>query len=42
MWVLQGVLYCLSLSALLLGLSAAHGDAEEFALLFTQPISRAA
>lgn len=42
LWVLQGVLYCLSLSALLLGLSAAHGDAEEFALLFTQPISRAA
>lgn len=42
MWVLQGVLYCLSLSSLLLGLSAAHGDADEFALLFTQPISRAA
>ena len=41
-WVLQGVLYCLSLSALLLGLSAAHGDADEFALLFTQPISRGA
>jgi hypothetical protein len=41
-WVLQAVLYCLSLSALLLGLSAAHGDAEEFPLLFTQPVSREA
>lgn len=41
-WVLQGVLYCLSLSALLLGLSAAHGDAEEFPLLFTQPMARGA
>lgn len=40
LWVLQGVLYCLSLSALLLGLSAAHGDVEESALLFTQPVSR--
>ena len=39
-WVLQSVLYCLSLSALLLGLSAAHGDAEEFPLLFTQPVDR--
>jgi ABC-type transport system involved in multi-copper enzyme maturation permease subunit len=34
------VLYCLSLSALLLGLSAAHGDVEESALLFTQPVGR--
>jgi len=41
-WVLQGVLYCLSLSALLLGLSAAHGDADEFPLLFTQPMARGA
>jgi hypothetical protein len=41
-WVLQGVLYCLSLSALLLGLSAAHGDADEFPMLFTQPIAREA
>jgi len=41
-WVLQGVLYCLSLSALLLGLSAAHGDADEFPLLFTQPIGHGA
>jgi Cu-processing system permease protein len=39
-WVLQSVLYCLSLSSLLLGLSAAHGDAEEFPLLFTQPVGR--
>jgi Cu-processing system permease protein len=38
LWVLQGVLYCLSLSALLLGLSAAHGDLEESAMLFTQPV----
>jgi hypothetical protein len=38
-WVLQAVLYCLSLSSLLLGLSAAHGDADEFPLLFTQPIA---
>ncbi len=41
-WVLQAVLYCLSLSSLLLGLSAAHGDADEFPVLFTQPVSRAA
>ena len=40
MWVLHAVLYCLSLSSLLLGLSAAQGDAEEFSLIFTQPISR--
>lgn len=40
LWVLQGVLYCLSLSAVLLGLSAAHGDIEESALLFTQPVRR--
>lgn len=41
-WVLQAVLYCLSLSALILGLSAAHGDADEFPLLLTQPVSRGA
>ncbi len=41
-WILPSVLYCLSLSALLLGLSAAHGDADEFPILFTQPVSRAA
>ena len=41
-WVMQAVLYCLSLSSLLLGLSAAHGDADEFAMLFTQPVSREA
>ena len=40
-WVLQSVLYCLSLSSLLLGLSAAHGDAEEFPVLFTQFAGRA-
>jgi hypothetical protein len=39
-WVLQAVLYCLSLSSLLLGLSAAHGDADEFPMLFTQPVAR--
>ena len=39
-WVLQAVLYCLSLSSLLLGLSAAHGDGDEFPVLFTQPVSR--
>ncbi|MEO5819715.1 MAG: hypothetical protein ABIT71_04365 [Vicinamibacteraceae bacterium] len=42
MWVLHAVLYCLSLSALLLGLSSAQGEADEFPLLFTQPVSRAA
>lgn len=41
-WALQSVLYCLSLSSLLLGLSAAHGDTEEFPLLFTQPVGRGA
>ena len=39
-WILQAVLYCLSLSSLLLGLSAAQGDTDEFPLLFTQPVSR--
>ena len=41
-WVLQAVLYCLSLSTLLLGLNSAHGEAEEFPILFTQPIPRSA
>ena len=40
LWVLHAVLYCLSLSALLLGLSSAHGEADEFALLFAQPAPR--
>jgi Cu-processing system permease protein len=41
-WASHAVIYCLSLSALLLGLSAAHGDADEFSILFTQPVGRAA
>ncbi len=40
LWVLHAVLYCLSLSALLLGLSSAHAEADEFPLLFAQPASR--
>lgn len=39
-WVLQAVLYCLSLSALLLGLNSAHGEAVEFPILFAQPAPR--
>ncbi|HEY8549577.1 MAG TPA: hypothetical protein VIL35_06460 [Vicinamibacterales bacterium] len=39
-WVLQAVLYCLSLSSLLLGLSSAHGESDEFPLLFVQPAPR--
>lgn len=39
-WMLQSVLYGLSLSSLLLGLSSAHGEADEFALLLAQPIPR--
>jgi hypothetical protein len=42
LWVLQAVLYCLSLSALLLGLSSAQGEADEYELLFAQPVSRKA
>jgi hypothetical protein len=38
--VLHAVLYCLSLSALLLGLSSAHAESDEFPLLFTQPAPR--
>ena len=41
-WLLQAVLYGLSLSALLLGLSSAHGETEELALIFAQPIPRGA
>jgi ABC-type transport system involved in multi-copper enzyme maturation permease subunit len=41
-WLLQAVLYGLSLSALLLGLSSAHGESDELALIFAQPISRGA
>lgn len=37
-WVLNGVIYVGSLSSLLLGLSSAQAEAEEFALLFTQPL----
>ncbi len=37
-WVLNGVIYVASLSALLLGLSSAQAETEEFALLFTQPL----
>src|SRR6188472_3911858 len=40
LWVLQVVLYCLSLSSLLLGLSSAHAEADEFPMLFTQPAQR--
>jgi hypothetical protein len=37
-WILYAVLYAVSLSALLLGLSSAHAEAEEFPLLLTQPV----
>lgn len=36
-WVLHAVLYAVSLSALLLGLSSAQAEADEFPLLLTQP-----
>lgn len=39
-WMLQAVLYGLSLSALLLGLSSAHGERDEFPLIFAQPVPR--
>jgi hypothetical protein len=42
LWALHAVLYCLSLSAVLLGLSSAHGEADELPLLFAQPAPRAA
>jgi hypothetical protein len=37
-WMLHGVIYVASLSALLLGLSSAQAEAEEFPLLFSQPL----
>ncbi|HEY0947513.1 MAG TPA: hypothetical protein VGD81_19680 [Opitutaceae bacterium] len=37
-WLLHAVLYALSLSSLLLGLSSAHAEAEEFAWLLGQPV----
>lgn len=37
-WVLNGVLFVASLSALLFGLSSAQAEADEFPLLFTQPL----
>jgi ABC-2 type transport system permease protein/Cu-processing system permease protein len=36
-WLLHAVLYAVSLSALLLGLSSAHAEAEEFTWLLGQP-----
>src|SRR5690606_37001538 len=36
-WLLHAVLYAVSLSALLLGLSSAHAESEEFAWLLGQP-----
>ncbi|PTY08067.1 hypothetical protein DB347_00320 [Opitutaceae bacterium EW11] len=36
-WILHAVLYAVSLSALLLGLSSAHAEAEEFSWLIGQP-----
>ncbi len=41
-WVLNGVIYVASLSTLLLGLSSAQAEVEEFALLFTHPLPVAA
>jgi hypothetical protein len=37
-WIMNGVMYVASLSALLLGLSSAQAEADEFPLLFTQPL----
>lgn len=37
-WILNGMLYVGSLSALLLGLSSAQAEAEEFGQLLTQPV----
>jgi hypothetical protein len=37
-WLLNGVIYVASLSALLLGLSSAQAEADEFPLLFAQPL----
>src|SRR3982751_5892355 len=38
LWVLHAVLYCLSLSALLLGLSSAHAEADGVAVLLTHRV----
>ena len=37
-WLLHAVLYAVSLSALLLGLSSAHAESEEFSWLLGQPV----
>lgn len=37
-WLLHAVLYAVSLSALLIGLSSAHAEAEEFTWLLGQPV----
>jgi hypothetical protein len=39
-WALQTVLYCLSLSSVLIGLNSAHGESDEFPMIFTQPAPR--
>jgi hypothetical protein len=39
-WVLQAVLYCLSLATLLLGLNSAQAEADEFPILLSQPAPR--
>ena len=41
-WALQAVLYCLSLSSMLLGLNSAHGETDEFPMIFSQPAPRSA
>jgi len=37
-WVMNGMVYVGSLSALMLGLSSAQAEAEEFSMLLTQPL----
>lgn len=37
-WVLDGIVFVATISALLLGLSSAQAEAEEFSQLFTQPL----
>lgn len=39
-WMLQAVLYGLSLSSMLLGLSSAQSEREEWAMIFSQPMAR--
>lgn len=41
-WVMNGVLYVGTLSALLFGLSSAQAETEEFPMLFTHPVHPAA